>query len=1033
MTPVLPHQFVDFFRAVDGNQPFPWQERLAARVCAGSWPKALALPTASGKTACLDIAIFALACQATLPAAERIAPRRIAFVVDRRVIVDEAFDRARRIARYLRTASGQDGVPRPIFGQVAAALRHIGGLSADADPLVCAQLRGGIYRDTAWAANPTQPIVLASTVDQVGSRLVFRGYGVSDSLKPIHAGLLGNDCLILLDEAHCARPFAQSAAAISQYRRWSDADRPLLPFHFVIMSATPPAGHDDDTFRLDENTDLAPEALGPRVHCPKPVQLLVEPVTGGAKGQEKFASRLVDHAGRMVEQSGLQAIAILVNRVNTARLVHEICRKRWPESKADAVCLTGRMRPYDRDRIVRHWGPLLRPDKDRPRRQRPVFVTATQCLEVGANLDFEGMVTECASLDALRQRFGRLKRLGLGPAARAVISIRQDDVKTEEEIAKEAPAKKDPVYGDALPRTWNWLCSHASMKPDESGQEQRFIDFGISALDRILPTEDNARELLQAPSSDAPIMLPAHVDCWVQTKPLPQPDPDVALFLHGPQRGLGEVRVCWRADLSNDPPVDQSHARWKEIVALCPPTAAECMPVPLPVILAWLRQDPDLPPPVDETSDLEQTSEPPSTKDDEKTATRRYVLRWCGPDDPATALLDDLSKLRTGDTLIVPAKARWAGTLGQLPDHAGKGQSGWNLDIAELTARLSRRRAILRLLPDRIESWPEGSARADLKRIACDSSEPENEGDDLRRSLRSLADHDDFPAELRDIVLSLASDKRLKIHRYPHYALKADNELDSDFGEPSPGGLILIGSSVLPPEGEERASCDGVTGEDDASSATVSVSLVDHTNGVAEYVRRSADCFGLPKPLRAALVMAARFHDLGKADHRFQAWLHNGNTRLAAIAPKPLAKSGGLPQSPAQREKARVRSGYPRGARHELVSMALAADHLDETETSLDRDLVLHLIASHHGHARPLAPFVDDTQPVDIEVSVDETTLRASSATGLHQLGSGVAERFWCLVRRYGWWHLAWLETLLRLADHRCSQDEQDNPPDEVP
>jgi CRISPR-associated endonuclease/helicase Cas3 len=211
----------------------------------------------------------------------------------------------------------------------------------------------------------------------------------------------------------------------------------------------------------------------------------------------------------------------------------------------------------------------------------------------------------------------------------------------------------------------------------------------------------------------------------------------------------------------------------------------------------------------------------------------------------------------------------------------------------------------------------------------------------------------------------------------------------------------------------------------------VSVSLDDQTNGVAELADQYARCFGLSNRLRLALVAAARWHDLGKADRRFQAWLHNGNAQVARLAPKLLAKSGGMPQSARQREQARVRSGYPRGARHELVSVKLAEGLIDRLETPVDRDLVLHLIACHHGHARPFAPLVDDTDPIEVELTFDNVDLRASSATALHQLDSGVAERFWSLARRYGWWGLAWLEALLRLADQRCSQCEREHSPTE--
>src|SRR5262249_33741708 len=152
-------------------------------------------------------------------------------------------------------------------------------------------------------------------------------------------------------------------------------------------------------------------------------------------------------ARRMRDQYDARITGVIANRVLTARKVHEALSK---EQSCKAVLMTGRARSYDRDTLWSEWGPQIGLErKQEP--AIPIFVVATQCIEVGANIDFDALVTEMASLDALEQRFGRLDRNGMKGLTYGAIVAQKEYT---------AAKYEDAIYGGALGTTWKWLKEH---------------------------------------------------------------------------------------------------------------------------------------------------------------------------------------------------------------------------------------------------------------------------------------------------------------------------------------------------------------------------------------------------------------------------------------------------------------------------------------------------------------------------------------------------------------------------------------------
>ncbi|KYF56989.1 type I-U CRISPR-associated helicase/endonuclease Cas3 [Sorangium cellulosum] len=989
MAELSPDDFAAYFEAIHGAAPFPWQARLLADVAReGGWPTLLDLPTGAGKTAAIDVALFHLALDAAAPPAQRTAPRRIVMVVDRRTVVDQAFERAKKIAETL-TGAG-NGVLRA----VADRLRALAGLRGNEAPLALAQLRGGMPRDDAWARRPDQPLVAVSTVDQVGSRLLFRGYGVSDAMRPIHAGLLGNDTLLLLDEVHLSQPFRETLRSLCRYRTWTSRKLPDR-WQVVEMSATPgstagtagvtsAASDDGRVFGLNDD-DRRDERLARRLQANKPAALAEVKVSGGEGARRAaLAEACAEHALRFVAPG--RAVGVIVNRVATAREAAEAIRKRSGGS-VDPILVTGRMRPLDRDDLDERLGPLVRTGRARDAAADPVVIVATQCIEAGADFDLDAIVTECASIDALRQRFGRLNRIGAIEDARGVVLVRSDA------LAKDYV---DPVYGNALAATWTWL-----------GEATR--DFGIQEMAAALP-EGARLEAMLSQTSRAPVMLPAHLDAWVQTRPSPEVDPDVSLWLHGTdQEHAPEVQVVWRADvtgtlLAQAKRDEEAREALLKRVEACAPVGLEAISLPIHAVRAWLQGGA-----APELADIEGRA---MDDDEGDRHDGRLALLWKGDESRVI----EPGELCPGSTLVVP------GTYGGLA--GGTWDPSSQVPVSDLGDRARWQqtgRPTLRLHPDVMRQHA-GVTDAALPKIPVPVVDERSDAQDRAEIDAWLSEMSAATAAtswLGQVITALA----VKGRRRPALVRLDGMELVGEDGAPrvEEGYFALVGRFRARVEG-----AGDVTTEDDGASYTgVEVTLREHLGGVASWARRFAEQCGLPPEVARAVELAARWHDAGKVDPRFQRMLHGGSELRAAVAPEPLAKSALVAADRAARAHAIKRSGYPRGARHELSSVALLQGCERLFDKDVDRDLVLHLTASHHGWCRPFAPVVADDEPVELALEVEGTPVRVSSDHGLARLDAGIAERFWRLVQRYGWFGLAWLEALLRLADHRRSEEEQ--------
>jgi CRISPR-associated endonuclease/helicase Cas3 len=957
---ISPDQFGEFYKELYPERtPYRWHERAARELVDGrAWKdariwEALSAPTGAGKTALIECFLFALACTEGQPS----FPRRLFWVVDRRNVVDQVFEHALGVAQLIT-----DAPKGGLLSTVRARLERLAdGTKADG-PVQVRLWRGGLTGEPPMTSKqgdggmraPLSPVaaaVVCSTIDQVGSRLLFRGYGISRRSRPIEAALVGTDSLIVLDEAHLSGAFQATARAIADMQR----DTPLHRPRVQVMAVTATQAQPDPEHMAASKThaEPAPEhvfeltdaeredpALARRQAAKRPVTLI--PARNPALACVK--------AARVWAEEGRRVIGVVANTVGSARQIAKALRPH-----GQMVLIIGPARPLDRERLLDQ----IPKRNERTQLERPLFVVGTQTLEVGLDLDFDALVSECAPLPSLVQRFGRLDRAGdltaaNKPGCGAVVQ----------------PPKPCPVYEEATASAWRYLCERAKTSP---------LQFGAADVANLVSgAPPGAREIS---SPRPPKLLSLHVELFAQTSQDPVPNPYVAAFLRGERaHEPTDVQICWRADLT-----EETQASWTERVEARLPHPGELLSLSPRAARRWLshREARDGLEDVGDLADVEgisaETDEPPPSSEPPT------FVRVPSPDLDGDVKPEhiSLSELRPGNVIVLPAI--WGGC-----DEYGFDPSS-HRPVNDL-GNLSRSRPRLLLSP-------QIGTPSDLLDAASQT---------LQMMAREEISEEEAYRQLRDPTVEWLASAGSATSQTP--AERVQRQLAST--------LSQAGKAIRLAGGDEATSTDIVLvpRRDRTQDLGAAVPYRTHAKKVEERVGAFAARLDLPDALTETLKVAARHHDLGKLDRRFQAWLNGGSTADPNLTFAKSERGPGTPRS----WVARKESGWPRSKRHEAVSAALL-DKVECWPQEVDRELLLYLVSTHHGDGRPFRRHVQDSEPVLVNAQIGGETVSVWSDAEIPWAEH--ADRFVALNERFGAWGLAAIESLLVLADRGVSAE----------
>ena len=765
--------------------------------------------------------------------------------------------------------------------------------------------------------------------------------------------------MLVHDEAHLEPSFQKLLESIIAIQ---DASNDARKLRVIELTATSRAASSSPPFTLTA-ADRENKIVKERLNAIKRLSLVS--VTKVENNKDKanddtVRDKILELARN--KQNSNRAILVFVRSVKAATKIKDELAKQ----NCKVATLTGTMRGKERDELVTGDPVFQRflPNKDlAPSIEATpgtVFLVATSAGEVGINISADDLVCDLSTYESMAQRFGRVNRFGerkdddaseIAVVYRTNLQANYDEGLEKANSAKKDPEKKVAVYEKKNQSVLRVIKTFALL-------EKLNGNANPAALEGLLATE---RIAAFSPPPELRIATEIQFDAWALTS-IREPiaaRPPVAPYLHG--------EAEWQ------PP--ETHVAWREELDVLG-TAELRGAYPA----ADLLEDFPLKP----HELLRDTSERVFEQIADLLRKRQ---------DNSMPLPDAWLVGEDGNVTVFPL-ARLVTDDGTAAEEEEQDEEEGGNDGADKKAEKARKFRAIAALADATLILPASLGGIDKNGLLTANVTGSAEG----------------RADVADIVAKDAADK------IPAQRRRVWNNTPNVPAALATAGFRLI-RTIDKCLNEEDAEETGLrywlwleSKASDTTGARIgrpAETLATHTNAVAANAAAiAAKCFpdksalaaGDPD-LRRCIIVAARMHDLGK--NRAQ-WQRNlGNLAYDSAKPETILAKSALGM--------RVRNVAER-YRHEFGSLMDGDREPDFAALSdTERDIVLHIVAAHHGRARPHFP---------ADEIFDYTS---GSPEKLAALATEVPRRFARLQEHFGRWGLAWLESILRAADYAAS------------